>query len=252
MSVMSVVPILHHFQNLRVIQTTDITDTTDGQPNTGNPKVNPNEHPEHGPGRPRTSRSVAMAERKARAVELRRSGLTFESIAAALGCSRTTAFDLVKSALRSVVATPAQALLEQELAELELARTRTLAIIDAQHRVVSAGSIVTEDALDPTTGAALIDERTGKPFKVPLHNPRPVIEAIRLLLSIAESRRALLGADAPKKVSLTDPDGNPTDVLRGMDAQRIQAALEAGLARLRAPAAEVVDVVPVERNGGDE
>jgi hypothetical protein len=42
---------------------------------------------------------------------------------------------------------------------------------------------------------------------MPLHNSKPVLEAIRLLLAVAESRRALLGADAPKRLSLMDPAG---------------------------------------------
>src|SRR5690242_13372545 len=141
-------------------------------------------------------RGIQRAERRAQAVELRRAGLTYHAIGIALGCTEANAHKLVKAALRTTVQTPSHALLEQELAELELARTRTLAIIDAQHRVISAGAIVCEDMIG-ADGNPVVDERTGKPFKVPLHNARPVIEAIRLLLSIAESRRTLLGIDAP-------------------------------------------------------
>ena len=197
------------------------------------------------------ARAITRAERRAKAVELRRAGLSYDAIGQALGCSGCNAFRLVKKALRDMVASPTALLVEQELAELESMRAQLLRVIDAQHRVVSAGAIVCEDLVGPD-GNPVVDERTGKPFRVPLHNPKPMLDAIRLLLSVAESRRALLGTDAPKKVSLTDPDGNPTDVLKGMDQQRLEAALAVGLARLRAPAAEVVDVVPTETDRGSE
>lgn len=197
------------------------------------------------------ARGVTRAERLAQAVALRRAGLSFSAIGHALGCSEGNAHKLVKKALWETVATPTTLLIEQELSELESMRTRLLAIIDAQHRVVSAGSIVSEDMIGPD-GNPVIDERTGKAFRIPLHNPKPMLDAIRLLLSVAESRRALLGTDAPKRVSLTDPNGNPAAVLAGMDQRRLEAALAAGLARLRAPAAEVVDVASTERMEGSE
>ena len=56
-------------------------------------------------------------------------------------------------------------------------------------------------------GNVIIDPRTNEPLRMPLHNSKPVLEAIRLLLAVAESGRALLGADASKRLSLMDPAG---------------------------------------------
>jgi len=57
-------------------------------------------------------------------------------------------------------------------------------------------------------------------------------------------------------VGAAEPDGcgwHPLKVVASMDQKRLEAALAAGRARLRAPPAEVVvDVVPVERGGGGE
>jgi hypothetical protein len=108
--------------------------------------------------------------------------------------------------LHRTVQTPADALREQELAELESLRAKLLGVLNAAHPLVQAG-VVAHDVVRDGQGNVVIDPRTNEPLRMPLHNSKPVLEAIRLLLAVAESGRALLGADAPKRLSLMDPAG---------------------------------------------
>jgi len=103
------------------------------------------------------------------------------------------------------VQTPADALREQELAELESLRAKLLGVPNAAHPLAQAG--VVHDIVRDGQGNVVIDPRSNEPLRMPLHNSKPVLEAIRLLLAVAESGRALLGADAPKRLSLMDPAG---------------------------------------------
>jgi hypothetical protein len=196
------------------------------------------------------TRAVVRAERRAEALSLRRSGCTFAAIGAALGISEAAAHKLVKRALRATVQTPADALREQELVELESLRAKLLGVLNAAHPLVSGGAII-HDVVRDGQGNVVIDPRTNEPLRMPLHNSKPVLEAIRLLLAVAESRRALLGADAPKRLSLMDSAGDPMKVVAKMDQERLERALAIGLARLR-PQAETIDVVPTERDGSAE
>ena len=195
------------------------------------------------------AREVARAERVAQAVELRRAGLTYHSIGLALGCTEANAHRLVKRALRSAIKTPADALVQQELDELELMRKKTLAVLDAVHPLVSGGEVVHQIVRDGQ-GNPILDPRTNEPLRLPLHDSKPVLAAISLLREIAESRRKLLGVDAPKKVSVTDPEGAPIPIT-GMSEAQFQVALAEGLRRLRAKPADVVDATVVERPNGE-
>ena len=102
--------------------------------------------------------------------------------------------------------TPADALREQELAELESLRAKLLGVLIAAHPLVQAG-VVAHDIVRDGQGNVVIDPRTNEPLRIPLHNSKPVLEAIRLLLAVTESRRAPLGSDAPKRLSLMDAAG---------------------------------------------
>ena len=139
--------------------------------------------------RPRTrqGRYVARAEtaeRDAKACRLRVQGVSYDQIAQALGFrDRSGARRSVQRAIAAVVREDAGelvALEEQRLDDLTRAMQRVML---ARHYVTSFGGKV---ALNPETGEPLVDAA-------------PVIAAARELRMISESRRKLLGLDAPAK-----------------------------------------------------
>jgi len=195
-------------------------------------------------GARKRQREVSMVEKRAQAVELRRAGLTYERIGQALGCSEANAHKLVKSALRGIVRAPGDALIEAELAALEDLERKTKMVLDAAHPLVQAGNVV-HDIVRDTKGEPVIDPRTNQPLRLPLHDSRPVLAAIAQLLQIHESRRRLLGVDAPKRLAMTDAAGFPVPVT-GMSEERFEAAVAEVLARHRRGRSEVVDVTPTD------
>jgi predicted transcriptional regulator len=138
---------------------------------------------------------------------LRVAGLTVTQIAKELGVTTQAASGYVRDALKEVAEqTHASA---EEYRELELARLdklirKTEAILGRFHIVVSQGKIIrmlSEDGEDK-----------------PLRDDGPELTAIARLQSLSESRRKLLGLDAPTK--LTDGDGNaPIKVIIGIDPE---------------------------------
>jgi hypothetical protein len=186
------------------------------------------------------SRPVIRADRRAKALEMRRAGCSLAVIGDALGISESASSRLIRRALRSVVGDPAQALIEQEIRELEMLREKAMRVLDVAHPLVSAGAIV-HDVLRNADGSPIMDPRTNEPMRMPLHDSGPVLRAIHLLKDIAESRRRLLGVDRPTKLEVTGTD--PVDVLKGMSQDRIERALALGLERLRRPVG-IIDVTP--------
>ena len=116
------------------------------------------------------SRAVIAAERRARALELRKSGATFEEIGAEIGISAQAAHKVVWRAL-----TDMNTLAEGEAAELrglELAR------------------------LDALLAAVWTEATSGN------------LPAVDRALKIGERRARLLGLDAPAKVAGTNAAGD--------------------------------------------
>ena len=151
--------------------------------------------------------------------------------------------------LHRTVQPPVDALREQELAELESLRAKLLGVLIGAHPLVQAG-VVAHDIVRDCRGNVVIDPRTNEPLRMPLHNSKPVLEAIRF----TGGRGVQACAIRRRCAKAAEPDGSgwhPLKVVASMDQKRLEAALAAGLARLRAPPAEVVvDVVPVGRGGG--
>jgi hypothetical protein len=173
-------------------------------------------------GRP-TAPRVDAAERDARALELRADGLSFRQIGQQLGCSSTTAFRRVERGLDRTLREPADRVRALELHRLDQALAHTVAVLRARHVVIQGGRAV----LDPTTG---------QPY--PDHGP--ALAAIDRLLRISESRRRLLGLDAPARLDAQ---------LRG-DVYA-PAAIDEELARLNAELAALgpPDPPPAEQLG---
>lgn len=115
--------------------------------------------------------------------ELRLRGYSLRRIAAELGISKSTV-DLRIRAVgdeyhEDVVAMRDQ-YIQMELERLDTAQSVVVTILEANHLVVSEGHVVRLE------GAPLLD-------------PGPVLAAIREFRMLSESRRKLLGLDAPAK-----------------------------------------------------
>lgn len=149
-------------------------------------------------GDSRFTRTPETAARDAEACELRAQGWTYQRIGDHFGINRRTAYDAVQKALTDIIREPAEAARQFELDRLdaELGRLAKLEeaareVLDRHHvTVANNGKIVHHD------GEPLLDDG-------------PVLQAIDRLLKIeesrrknGESRRKLLGLDAPSRMSI--------------------------------------------------
>lgn len=178
----------------------------------------------HG-GRPRNSqgRFVVRAEtgdRDARACRLRVQGLSYDQIAEALGFSdRSGARRAVQRALAATVREDAQELVALEAERLDdLTRNLQRVIIARHYSLTPSGQL----ARNPDTGELLADYG-------------PVIAAARELRQVSESRRKLLGLDAPAKhrVDVID-DAMIEEAIAALEAQVAANEREQEVADLRA------------------
>ena len=119
------------------------------------------------------------AERRVKALELRKAGCSYREIGTALQCSPKTAFFDVRAALRELKKTEED--VGGEVLQLELAR------------------------LDALWRAGWTRAQKGDP------------QAIRACLGIAKRRAELLGLDAPDKHEHTGKDGAPLIPLAAID-----------------------------------
>lgn len=163
-----------------------------------------------------TSAPLDVAERRAAAARLRGEGLSYRAIADELGIDVKTAFSDVKAAVQSVVEAPAKEVVRVELARLDdelLALDRleedVRKVLDREHVTVSHGKVIT---LEGDTE--------------PLHDDGPVLQAVDRLMRIeeqrrrnGESRRKLLGLDAPAKSQIT---GGVTYEIVGIDPELLR------------------------------
>jgi len=149
---------------------------------------------------------AGKAERQARALDLRVAGLSLAQIGREVGVDESTACRYVKDALAALAKRTednAEHLRELELARIDKLIRSTERILARRHVKVSGGNVVRD--LDPATGQLVVIEDDG-----------PAMTAIGRLQSLYESRRKLLGLDAPTR--LTDGDGNPPfKVIIGID-----------------------------------
>lgn len=126
--------------------------------------------------------------RDARAAELRGQGLSYRAIAREMGTSVSTAYDGVARAFRATLTEPAEQARAVELARLEDAHDAALAVLLREHLTVSHGKVIT------------VKDEQGN--DVPLIDDGPVLQAIDRIRALSESRRKLLGLDAPSRVSV--------------------------------------------------
>lgn len=135
-------------------------------------------------GNGKYDRGNVEVERDAQAAELRGQGLTYAAIGERLGCSKSVAYERVRRAFRDTLAEPADQARAVELARLEDAHDRALAVLLREHITVSHGRVVKDE-----DGNTIIDDG-------------PVLQAVDRIRALSESRRKLLGLDAPARVSV--------------------------------------------------
>lgn len=145
----------------------------------------------------RFTRDPEAAKRDAEACDLRTKGWTYRRIAAHFGVDGATAYRMIERALQEIVREPAETLrtlllerLDAELVRLNELEEITRAILERHHVTVSNGQVVR------LNGDPILDDA-------------PVLQAVDRMLKIDEqrrkndeSRRKLLGTDAPSRVSV--------------------------------------------------
>jgi hypothetical protein len=131
----------------------------------------------------RTGARADAALRDGQALELRTAGATYRQIAERLGVSLSTAHACVTRGLDRTRREPAEQLRALELERLDRLQVEATKVLAARHVIVQAGKVV-------------VDQDTGMPYT----DHGPILTAIRTLVQVQESRRKLLGLDAPVKV----------------------------------------------------
>ncbi|MFC4609735.1 hypothetical protein ACFO9E_18220 [Streptomyces maoxianensis] len=167
------------------------------------------------------TRTIDVARRDAEAAELKGQGLSYQTIADRMGyASKSSAHAAVQRALKAIVEEPAENLRQLELQRLdaELVRLSVLeeaatAVLSADHITISHGRVI--KTTDPDTGE-----------EVPLRDPNACLAAMDRLLKIedarrknGESRRKLLGLDAPAQVNVSG--GLKVDIV-GVDMDKLR------------------------------
>lgn len=153
-------------------------------------------------GNGRFTRSADTAARDAAACRLRSRGETLQAIADELGfADKANARRAIQRALTEVVREDAEHHVQLALEQLDQLAAESLAVLEADHFVVSAGRLV------------------HGPDGQPLRDDLPVLLAVDRLLRIQERRARLLGLDAPARHRV--PTG-PSDV----DAAVVELAAE--------------------------
>lgn len=144
---------------------------------------------------------TATAERRAKAVEMRMTGASFQRIADELGYnSRGAACQDITRALESAVTTEratVEVYRQEELERLDLLLVEAWTVLKRQHVTVSHGRVIR-------------DEETNEP----LLDDGPVLAAIDRILKIQERRSKFLGLDAPTKVEAITIDALDAEIAK--------------------------------------
>lgn len=127
-----------------------------------------------------SERTIRTAKRDAEAAHLRAEGLTYPQIAAHLGCAVSNAYAAVQ---RAIAAVPVEAVIELRQIEcdrLDMIIAKLWDIANAEHPVLYLGEKV-EGVSDSG----------------------PVMTALGGIMRASESKRRLLGLDAPSRQTIT-------------------------------------------------
>lgn len=126
---------------------------------------------------------LTIDERDQRMASLKLNGLTYDSIAEEFGISLTAAYEGVGRAMRAVPFEDSDNLRKIELAHLEKAQSKALAILESRHLLLSLkGEVVQDD-----DGNYVTDDTVA-------------LKAIDSLVKVQTRRARLLGLDKPIEV----------------------------------------------------
>lgn len=171
-------------------------------------------------GRSKAERA-ATVERRRRAVEMRRAGHQWDTIAEQLGYAGKAAAckDVIRAmqANRDALAEEVEQVRAAELDHLDALRQRAWKVMETPHVLVNAGQIV-------MVGGCMCEELGKKescehPPPVPLPDDAPVLHAIDRLLKISQQRARLIpGVEAPVQVEQT---GKVRYSIEGVDLDQL-------------------------------
>ena len=128
--------------------------------------------------------SLTTAERDAECARLRTRGLSYQAVANEMGMAISSVHDAVGRALKEARVEAGKELQALELDRLDTLYLAATEVLERDHVTVSHGRIIRDDDGEP-----LLDDA-------------PKLGAIDRLLRVSESRRKLLGLDAPSRVSV--------------------------------------------------
>lgn len=128
------------------------------------------------------TRAPETAERDAEAARLRARGLSYRAIADEMGTSVHAAHTAVQRALKATVQEAAAEARTLELERLDALYATAYDVITRTHPTVQLGKVIKG------------------PDGEPVNDDSVVLAAVDRLLRVSESRRKLLGLDAPTKV----------------------------------------------------
>lgn len=142
-------------------------------------------------------RTITTAEQDSTAAHMRAEGRTYRAIAEALGCSVGTAYAGVARAIAAVPVEAVTELRQIESARLDAVIARLWDVVHADHPYFSQGRRF-EDVQDAG----------------------PVISALLGIVRASESKRKLLGLDAPARQTITVITEDAVDAeLRRLEAE---------------------------------
>lgn len=151
--------------------------------------------------RPTKAQRVEIADRRAKTVALRMTGMSWAKIADELGYGSPGAAcqDFTRTLEASIAAQHRSVELyrEEELQRLDLLLGEAWAILKRAHVTVSHGRIIRDEETDQ-----------------PLLDDGPTLQAIDRVLRIQERRAKFLGLDAPTKVEAITIDSLDAEIAR--------------------------------------
>lgn len=151
-------------------------------------------------------RTILTAEQDAHAAHLRAQGHNYRQIAAHLGCSTGTAYAAVQRAIAAVPVEAVAELRQVECDRLDQVIARLWDVVHADHPFIS----------------------NGKRFD-DVQDAGPVISALAGIVRAGESKRKLLGLDAPARQTITVITEDAVDAaIRQLEADIAQAAEASG------------------------